>query len=440
MFEPKNNTDDFEPNIIEADMASPEAAMVERGFRPGVLFASLLHRDFRFFLSGAVLSNIGTWMQQVALGWLVLGLTGSAFYVGLVNFTANVPVTFLVLFAGVAADRLDRKKLIIWTQVVMLLLALILAYITQIHRVNIPIIILISLGFGLMTAFMFPAWQAFLSDIIPKKDLMNAIALNSAQFHTARLIGPAVAGLVLAAWGASANFYINAVSFLAVILAMLAIRPDHHPKAPEFGIMSHLKEGFQYVQGKPVVRNLLLTVGIITLFGMPYATLMPVFVKNVLHLGATGFGFMMAANGLGALAGALLVAVLAPYVKRETLIKTGATIFGLGLTALGFVHSVALAVPALIVCGGAFLVTNSAINTSLQSMTPRRLRGRVMSMFVLMFMGIMPFAGLVFGAVAEWTGVAIAIAIGGSITILTGLVLILNQSLINQQDEEPAHV
>lgn len=435
MTQAKNNNDIPEPNTIEADVASPEVALVERGFRPGALFASLAFRDFRFFLGGAVLSNIGTWMQQVALGWLVLGLTGSAFYVGLVNFTGNIPVTLLVLFAGVAADRLDRKQLIIWTQVVMLVLALILAYMTQTHTVNIPSIIVLSIGFGLMTAIMFPAWQAFLSDIVPRDNLMNAIALNSAQFHMARLVGPAVAGLVLAAWGAAANFYINAFSFLAVILAMLAIRPDRHPKAPEFGIISHLKEGFEYVRGKPVIRTLLLTVGMITLFGMPYATLMPVFVKNVLHLGASGFGFMMAANGAGALTGALLVGALAPHVKRETLIKAGSVTFGVGLVLLGFVRHVALAVPVLVLCGGAFLMTNSAINTSLQSLTPRRLRGRVMSMFVLMFMGIMPFAGLVFGAMAEWTGVAYAIAIGGGVTVLTGLTLVLRPALIRQDQE-----
>lgn len=421
-----------EPNTIEADIASPEAELIERGFRPIALFASLAHRDFRFFLAGAVLSNIGTWMQMVALGWLVLGLTGSAFYVGLVNFTGNVPVTFLVLFAGVAADRLDRRQLIIWTQVVMLVLALILGYIIQIHVVNIPSIILISLGFGLMTAIMFPAWQAFLSDIVPKKDLMNAIALNSAQFHTARLVGPAVAGLVLAAWGASANFYINAISFLAVILAMMAIRPERRPKTPEFSIMNHLREGFAYVRGNPVIRTLLLSIGLITLFGMPYATLMPVYAKNVLHLGASGFGFMMAANGAGALMGALLVGALAPYVKRETMIKAGTIMFGTALALLGVVHTTAPAVVVLVLCGASFLTINSAVNTSLQSLTPRRLRGRVMSMFVLMFMGIMPFAGLVFGAVAEWTGVANAIAIGGGVTALVGLTFVLRPALIRQ--------
>ncbi len=435
MTKAKNNNDILEPNTIEADVANPEAALVERGFRPGALFASLAHRDFRFFLTGAVLSNIGTWMQMVALGWLVLGLTGSAFYVGLVNFTGNVPVTFLVLFAGVAADRLDRKLLIIWTQVVMLVLALILAYMTQAQTINIPSIIVLSIGFGLMTAVMFPAWQAFLSDIVPRNDLMNAIALNSAQFHMARLVGPAVAGLVLAAWGAAANFYINAFSFLAVILAMLAIRPDRHPKAPEFSIMSHLKEGFEFVRGKPVIRTLLLTVAAITLFGMPYATLMPVYVKNVLHLGASGFGFLMAANGAGALSGALLVGALAPHVKRETMIKTGSVMFGTALVLLGFARHVAVAVPILVLCGGAFLITNSAINTSLQSLTPRRLRGRVMSMFVLGFMGIMPFAGLVFGAVAELTGVAYAIAIGGGITALVGLTLVLRPALIDQTEQ-----
>lgn len=427
---------EFEPQTIEAEVASPEATLVERGFKPGRLFASLSHRDFRFFLSGAILSNIGTWMQQVALGWLVLEMTKSAFYVGLVNFTGNVPVTFLVLFAGVAADRLDRKKLIIWSQIVMLTLALILGYITQINAVTLPAIIAISLGFGLMTAIMFPAWQAFLSDILPRKDLMNGIALNSAQFHASRLIGPAVAGLVLAAYGAAANFYINAVSFLAVVLAMLAIKPEPRSKSDYDGVLSHLKEGLAYVRDNKVVAALLITTGTVTLFGMSYATLMPVLAKEVFHMNASGFGFLLASNGLGALVGALLVGALANVVKRETLIKAGATVFGLGLVTLGFVRTAWLAVPVLIVCGGAFLITNSAINTSLQTLTPRRLRGRVMSMFVLMFMGVMPFAGLIFGAVSEWTGVSYAIAIGGSVTALTGLVLTLRPAFIKQ--DEPA--
>lgn len=420
--------------VMEADVASPEAGLVKRGFIPSHLFESLGSKDFRFFLSGAVLSNIGSWMQMVALGWLVLEMTKSAFYVGLVNFAGSVPVTFLVLFAGVAADRLDRKKLIIATQIVMLVLALILAYITQTGVINIPYVIILSLGFGLMTAIMFPTWQAFMADIVPRQSLMNAIALNSAQFHAARLIGPAVAGLVLAKWGASANFYINALSFLAVILALMAVRPETRPKAPEFKVMAHLKEGFAFVNEKPVLRALLITTGLITLFGMPYATLMPVFAKNVLGLGASGFGFAMAANGLGALIGALIVGSLAATIKRETLIRGGAILFGGALMALGFTRSVVTAIPVLVICGAAFLITSSAINTSLQDLTPGRLRGRIMSMYVLMFMGFMPFAGLVFGAIAEFTGVAVAIGMGGSVTALTGLILTVNKRLIDQSE------
>ncbi len=429
-----NNTNNLNADVIEADVTSPAASLVKRGFQPRGVFASLAHKNFVFFLSGAVLSNIGTWIQMVALGWLVLEMTKSAFYVGLVNFAGSVPVTVLVLFAGVAADRLDRKKLIIGTQIVMLVLALILAYLTQVNAVNIPIIIVLNLGFGLMTAIMFPTWQAYLSDIVPRKDLMNAIALNSAQFHMARLVGPALAGLILAAYGAAANFYVNAVSFLFVILALAAVKTAPREKAPEFRVMAHLKEGFAYVNDKPVLKVLLISTGLITLFGMPYATLMPVLAKNVLHLGASGFGFMMAFNGMGALVGALLVGGMANTVKRETLIRAGAIAFGAGLVALGFVHTVWLAAPVLVVCGGAFLVTSSAINTSLQALTPGRLRGRIMSMYVLMFMGIMPFSGLIFGAVAEFTGVDIAIAIGGAITVITGLVLILRRSLIDQSE------
>lgn len=420
----------FETGTVEAEVSSPEATLIEKGFAPARLLTSFRHRDYRYFWGGAVLSNIGTWMQTIALGWLVLSITNSAFYVGLVNFTANVPVFFIVLFAGVAADWLDRRNLIIWTQAALMILAFILAFLTSAHRISIPLIVVITLGTGIGTALNFPAWQAIISDIVPRKDLLNAIALNSAQFHTARLVGPALAGIILATWGAASNFYINAFSFLAVILALLAIRPR---RRINFGsrqsILLQLKKGFSYAWRHPVIIALLTTTGLITLFGMPYVALMPIFARDILKVGARGFGFLMAASGLGSVVGALIVAYLATVVRRENLIKIGVSLFGIFLVVFALSRSVWLSMISLAIAGGSFLMATSAINTSLQSLTPGELRGRIMSMFVWTFLGIMPFGALIFGAVAERFNAPLAVAIGGSITLLTGIILIVRPSL-----------
>ena len=422
-----------ETNTIEAEVSSPEAALIERGFAPARLLSSFKYRDYRFFWSGALLSNIGTWMQMIALGWLVLMMTNSAFYVGLVNFTANAPVFFIVLFAGVAADRLDRRNLIIWTQTVMMILAFVLAFLTSAHRINIPLIVAITLATGVSTAFNFPAWQAIISDIVPRKDLLNAIALNSAQLHSARFVGPALAGIVLGVWGAASNFYLNAFSFLAVILALLAIRPQKIEKPDtKKSIRAHFMRGFHYAWRRPVIITLLSTTGLITLFGMPFVALMPIFARDILKAGAKGFGFLLAANGFGALVGALTVAYLAHTVRRETLIKIGATLFGVFLILFALSHNFWLSMIFLAGVGGSFLMTTSSINTSLQHLTPGEMRGRIMSMFVWAFLGIMPFGALIFGAIAEKFNAPLAVLIGGSVCVLTGLVLTINRHLIRQ--------
>lgn len=427
----------LETNTIEAEVASPEATLIERGFVPARLLTSFKYRDYRYFLSGALLSNIGTWMQTIALGWLVLAMTNSPFYVGFVNFTANAPVFFIVLFAGVAADRLDRRSLIIWTQTAMMILAFILAFLTSAHRISIPLIIVITLTTGISTAFNFPAWQAIISDIVPSKDLLNAIALNSAQFHVARLFGPALAGIILGAWGTASNFYLNAFSFLAVILALVAIRPQK-PEKPQTkeNIRSHFIRGFRYAWSHPVIVVLLLTIGMITLFGMPYVALMPVFARHILKVGAKEFGFLMAANGFGAVTGALAVAFLAHAVRRETMIKIGVIFFGLFLMLFAVSQNFWASMIFLAGAGGFFLMAASSINTSLQSITPSEIRGRIMSMFVWMFLGLMPFGALIFGAVAEKLNAPLAILVGGAACILVGLILTVNRQLIRQSYSE----
>lgn len=424
----------LEADTIEAEVSSPEATLIERGFVPARLLASFRYRDYIYFLTGALLSNIGTWMQTIALGWVVLTITNSAFYVGLVNFTSSVPVFVLVLFAGVAADRLDRKNLIVWTQGAMMVLAFALAVLTSLNRLNIPLIIALTLATGVMTALNFPAWQAIISDIVPRRDLLNAIALNSAQFHSARLIGPALAGLVLGAWGAASNFYLNGVSFLAVILALLAIRPRRPDRTEDLtNVRQYFLDGFRFVRTRPVIISLLATTGVTTLFGMPYAALMPVFARNVLHTGAEGFGLLMAANGFGAVLGALIVAYLAHAVRRDNIIKIGVTLFGVFLTLFALSRTFWLSMLFLAGTGAAFLMTTSSLNTSLQSLTPGELRGRVMSMFVWTFLGIMPFGALIFGAIAERLTAPTAVLAGAIMVLVTAAVLLFNPRLIAQE-------
>lgn len=419
---------------LESELGSPEAALVEKGFRPHRLFAALTHSYYRYFFAGALLSNIGTWMQMIALGWVVWEMTNSSFYVGLVSFTANLPVFALVLFAGVFADRIDKKKLIIAAQTVLMVLAFILAILASLDLLTVPLIILISLSGGVFTAVTFPAWVAIISDIVPGKDLLNAIALNSAQFNTARLIGPALAGAVLAASGPAANFWINAFSFLFVILAFFFIHPARRPKAEKKSVLSDLKEGFAFARSKTDIITLLAVVGLNSLFGTAYMGLMPVFAGEVIRTGVIGtgklgLGILFASNGAGAVIGALVVAYLSSFMGKETLIKTGITLFSLFLIAFSFTSNFYLACFILILAGAAFLTTTSSINTALQQLSPHRIRGRIMSMFVWMFLGMMPFSALLAGAVSEKTGPQLAIRIGAALLLVTAAVLIVKPSL-----------
>lgn len=422
----------IDTGVLESEVPSPEPSLIERGWRtPKRVFASLAHRDFRYLWFGAVLSNIGTWIQMLALGWLVLQLTNSALLLGFVGFAGNLPVFLLALFAGVAADRRNRRTLIIWTQVVQMVLAFFLGLMISFKMVNVASITVLSFGAGIAVAFGFPAWQAIISDLVPRKDLLNAIALNSAQFHMARLLGPALAGLILAVWGVAACFYINAVSFLTVIAALLLIRARPQlPKTTGESIWEHALSGVRYALSKRVIIVLLSSIGVLTVFGMIFTVLMPIFARDILKVGAKGLGYVMAANGLGAVTGALLVAYLAHVVRKDFLIKLGMTTFGLALIVFAFSRNVYLSMAALAVAGVAFLTSNSAINTSLQSIVPNEIRGRVMSLFVWSFMGLMPIGNLLGGWIAHMIGAPLAVFSGATVCLLTALLLIARPALL----------
>ncbi len=416
---------------LEIEAEAPDAdvggRLVRWGSRTTEAFTV---RDYRLLWLGAFLSNVGTWLQLVALGWLVVQLGGTAATLGVVNFASMVPVFFLSVFAGAMADRVDRKRLVIWTQVGMGIMALALGVLTSLRLVTVPLATGLVFISGTFTAFSFPAWQAMIPDVVPRKMLMNAIALNSAQFNGARLVGPAIAGLIVVWFGVAGCFYLNALSFLFIILAMLAIHPaQKEPRRGEGGPWQTLTGGLRYAYHERAVGMILMTVAAVTVLGMPYSTLMPLIAKQ-LGVGAGGLGFLMAAGGLGAVLGATGVAGLPYGTRRERVALAGLGLLGASLVALGFSSSYAMDLALLPVVGASFMAVVSSLNTSLQSSVPQELRGRIMALFVLAFMGIMPFSSLAFGFLAEYTGTGVAIAIGGGLLLLYGVPLVARPGLL----------
>lgn len=417
---------------IEAETAYPGprvGAPVAKGLRR--LFASLQSRDFRYFFLGAVFSNVGTWVQTVALGWLVYEITRSSFYLGFINFIGSLPVLIFALFAGAIADRFNRKLLVLWTQGLLMLFAFVLAIFTSLRLATIFNIGVVSFFAGIAMAFSFPAWQAMISDIVPKKDLLNAVALNSAQFNTARLIGPSVASLILGSMGIAACFYANGISYLAVIGALLVIRGNFTPhKGKGERALSHALGGIRYAKEHKAIAILLLAMAVLIVFGMPFAVLMPVFAAEILGVGAKGMGFLLAANGFGALIGSLNVAYVSSGGKKNGLIGPALSIFGLALAVFSVSKNYALSLLMMVISGAAFATVASSINNALQSGVPNEMRGRVMGIFVWIFLGFMPIGSLVFGSVAEVIGAPLAVLIGAVFCVIMAAALIARPALI----------
>lgn len=422
----------IETETIEAETVYPEDRMakpIHKGLKR--LFSSLLLRDFRYFFIGAVLSNIGTWVQTVALGWLVYEITKSSFYLGFISFIGNLPVLIFALFGGAIADRLNRKLLVLWTQVILMLFALVLAVSASLNLATVFNIAVISFCAGIAMAFSFPAWQAMISDIVPKKDLLNAIALNSAQFNTARLIGPSLAAALMGAFGIAACFYANSISYLAVIGALLLIKGDFAPrKTGGETVISHIFGGIKYAKEHKAIAVLLSTMAILTVSGMPFAVLMPIFASEVLKVGAKGMGLLLAANGLGALFGSLGVAYVSYGGKKNRLIGPSLLVFGLALIIFTSSKNYALSLIAMAISGTTFSMVASSVNSALQASVPNEARGRVMGIFVWIFLGFMPLGSLIFGSIAEFIGAQAAVLIGAIFCVVTALVLMAKPALI----------
>jgi MFS family permease len=386
------------------------------------MFGAFRYRDFRIFWTGAFVSNIGSWMQTIALNWLVLQITGSAFALGVVSFAGTAPILALSLVGGVFVDRMDRKVVLRVTQSVLLVLAFALALLTEVGLARIEYIVIISLLTGVVTAANSPAWQTFVVDLVEKEDLPTAVALSSTQFNLSRVVGPSIAGIVLAVAGAAACFFANAVSFLAVVVALFLVRPRTKPRRPEVGsIWKRLQAGLAYAAADPVVRPLVTQTAAVTVFGFPYALLMPVMAQQVLGLDASGYGAMMSATGVGAIVGSLSVASWGRWIPRGRLLVVGELGFSLSLIGFSAARSLVVALGLLGVLGCCMIVYMTSANTSIQISSPEELRGRVMSIWTLVSFGLTPVGSLLAGAIAERWGAPVALGLGGVVCAMVGI-------------------
>jgi MFS family permease len=396
-----------------------ETIKQEKESPPRSIVRSLRHRNFRLFFGGQSISLIGTWMQRVALGWLVYRMTSSAFLLGLVGFSGQIPTFVFASFAGVLADRLNRHRILILTQTLAMIQALVLSFLVLFHLISIWHIIVLAIFLGIINAFDMPTRQSFFVEMIKdKKDLGNAIALNSSMVNCARLLGPTAAGMLIAAFGEGTCFLINAVSYMAVIVSLLLMKIERKNIKPHTSkVWQELREGFGYAAGFRPIRDILLIFALINLVGMPYILLMPVFAKDVLHGGPSALGFLMGGTGLGALGGAVFLASRKSVLGLGKMIPIAATIFGSSLILFSFSRLLFFSLPLMLLTGIGQMILMATSNTLLQTLVDDDKRGRVMSFYAMAFMGATPVGSLIAGFLASKIGAPWTVFIGGLICV-----------------------
>jgi MFS family permease len=384
---------------------------------------ALRHRNFRLFFGGQSISLIGTWMTRIAISWLVYRLTKSALLLGVVGFAGQIPTFLLAPLAGVMVDRMDRRKLLVWTQALAMVQSLVLAWLTLSHRVTITEVLLLSIMQGLVNAFDMPGRQSFMVKMVEDRaDLSNAIAINSSMVNVARLIGPSLAGLLIAATNEGWCFLVDGVSYIAVIASLVMMRlPAANMERATTTMMVQLREGWTYVAKSGPIHTILMLFGLISLMGWPFMVLMPVFAAQVLHGGPHTLGFLMGAVGVGSLASALSL-VLRRSVRGLTgMIPAAAVAFGVGLIAFGFSNTLWLSMMMMLVTGFGMMQCVTASNTILQTLVDENMRGRVMSYYTMAFVGMAPFGSLLAGALAHVMGAQHTVIVSGVACILGAL-------------------
>jgi MFS family permease len=401
------------------------------------MFRALSHRNFRLFLTGAFLSNVGTWMQTVAQGWLVLQLTNSPFWLGLDAFVATAPGVFMTLIGGVFADLIDRRRLLLYTQVAAGFAALGLAILVATKLVNQWMVLGFSFVTGCCMALASPSFLAMTYDLVGREDLPNAIAMNSTQFQLSRVVGPTLAGVAFRVFGIAGCFFANAVSFVFVVTSLMMVRQEKvlhaapaHSVRDRRALWLDLIEGFRYVRNRPRVSSLLMLAAVNSFFGAPYFTMVPIYARDIFHLGETGLALMMGTSGAGALLAALLVAYLGDFRRKGWFVLGGAILFGICIINFALTTNFALSLTFLFGVGFALVVSVALTNTLLQKLVTNQMRGRVMSMFILSFIGTMPIGNIIAGAASSHFGPQPTLAVGGLvITVFAASVAFFNKRL-----------
>jgi MFS family permease len=393
------------------------------------IFRSLKYKNYRYFFAGQSISLVGTWIQRIAMPWLVYHLTGSAFLLGLVGFAGQIPTFLLAPFAGVITDRYNKYFILMSTQILAMLQALALAILYFLQIINIWHIVLLNVLLGCVNAFDIPSRQSFVIELVEKKeDLGNAIALNSSMVNGARLLGPSIAGIIIATVGEGVCFFINAVSYLFVIFSLMKIkvhnkRTNNHKRKH---LLKELREGLSYTFGFAPIRSVILLLALVSLMGIPYAILMPVFVKQVLHGGSHVFGFLMGASGFGALIGAIYLAARKNVIGLEHVIPFSAIAFGGGLIIFSMCRVYLMSILLMVIIGLSMMLQMAGSNTILQTIVDDDKRGRVMSFYTMAFMGTAPFGSLMAGGFADILGVSHTLTLCGFVCVISACIFLKN--------------
>jgi len=398
-------------------MNEPERAGLSHAWR------ALRHRNFRLFFGGQSISLIGTWMTRVATSWLVYRLTKSSLLLGTVGFAGQIPTFLLAPFAGVIVDRMDRRKVLVWTQSLAMVQSLLLAWLTLSHRINIAEVLVLSACQGVINAFDMPGRQSFMIRMVEDRgDLSNAIAINSSMVNAARLLGPSLAGMLIAVTSEGWCFLVDGVSYIAVIASLLMMTlPREQMMSHGATMVQQLHEGWNYVAASVPIRNILLLFALISLMGWPFMVLMPIFAAQVLRGGPHTLGFLMGAVGVGSLTSALLLVWRRSVRGLTKVIPIGAGVFGVGLVAFGLSHNQWLSMVMMLVTGFGMMQGVTTSNTILQTLVDEKMRGRVMSYYTMAFVGMAPFGSLLAGAMAHAIGAQHTVIVSGIACIVGGV-------------------
>jgi MFS family permease len=383
---------------------------------------ALRHRDFRIFWGGLVVSVIGSWMQNLAQAWLVYKLTGSSLWLGVVGACGSLPLLLLTLPAGVLADRLPKRNILLFTQTMAMLQAFALAALIYTGKVQVWHVMALAALLGMVNALDMPTRHAMVMELASREDLFNAVSLNSSAFNAGRIVGPAIGGMLIAEVGFATCFLINGISFAAIIVALALIPPRPPAEVGKAPMLSQIADGLNWAKKQPVVRSLLILTAVASIFGMSYATLLPVFAEDVFHTGPKGCGFLMSSYAVGALTSAIAFSMLGHRWTLGRPLTFGAFVFPVALLAVSLSPDYYSAVAALFLTGLGMMSFNAVSNTILQQSAPDDMRGRVMSMRALLFAGMMPVGALQVGALGQWLGPRTAVAIGAVVCLAAAAV------------------